>query len=121
MFKLLILLIFSIPSYCFAINYGGANLMVQQQNAQQDTEILNYLSDRMEYEKNIRLDEKGSCYSLPGGQIIQIIRINKQGVIDLVVSNIENDKSKCFKKTYLGTKFKEPPKYPIYQQMHMGS
>jgi hypothetical protein len=121
MFRIIFFVILFFSNYSFAVNFNGADLVAQRQYSVQDPEILNYLSERTDYENSILLDEKGNCYNFPGGQIIQIIRINKDGIVDLVVSNIENSKSKCFKSNYLGTKYKKPPKYPIYQKMWMGS
>lgn len=109
-------LIFLTPLISFAMDYSEAEKLIQPY----DQATNNYLNERLAHENNIALDEKGGCYSLPGGGITQIIRINQSGIIDLVVSNVKNQKSECFKNTYFGSTFKAPPTAPIYIKQQMG-
>lgn len=117
-FGVLVLSLFS--NLALALTFEEAVALAQNQVKEASSERSEYLKSRMGYENSIALDEQGFCYSIPGGGITQVIRINKEGVIDLVLSNIENPKSKCFRETYLDTKFSPPPFAPIYQEMLIG-
>ena len=79
-----------------------------------------YITERMEHGNRIRLDERDNCYAKSPGQINQVVRINADGEIDLVLSDIDNEMSRCFKQTYLGQSFKPPPSAPLYLRMTMG-
>ena len=110
----------SVPVPSFGMDFETANIAWNKQKTENDPARMKYLIERMEYGNSISLDEKNNCYSKPGGGITQIVIINKDGVIEKIVSNIENEKSECFKGVYMGTKFKAPPFAPIYDKMLMG-
>jgi hypothetical protein len=103
-----------------SITYEQAFSIINKEIEEQNPAILSYLAKRMEYENSISLDSKGNCYAIPGEGITLVMRINKNGVIDLVLSNIENEKSKCFRRAYFGTKFEKPSVFPIYRYSLMG-
>tara|TARA_R110002124_G_scaffold237792_1_gene403068 strand:- start:3232 stop:3621 length:390 start_codon:yes stop_codon:yes gene_type:complete len=120
MYKYLGLLSLFFPVLCFSLEFDEAFQIADEQFKSKLSGREAYLLERMEYENSIGLDERGNCYAHPGGGVTLVIRINETGVLDLVLSNIENTKSECFKKLYLGTKYKAPPIAPIYQIMKMG-
>jgi len=103
-----------------SITYEEAFSIINKEIEEQNPAILSYLAKRLEYENSISLDSKGNCYAIPGEGITLVTRINKNGVIDLVLSNVENEKSKCFRKAYIGTKFEKPLVFPIYRYSLMG-
>ncbi|WP_445360969.1 hypothetical protein ACJJIL_00945 [Microbulbifer sp. EKSA005] len=120
MSKYLLVILLLLPGISSAIDFDEAVSLAAQQFKEKNQSRVDYLIERMEYENSISLDEQGDCYSIPGGGITQVIRINKEGIIDLVLSSASNAKSECFRKVYLGTKYKRPPIAPIYQKMLMG-
>lgn len=120
MIKYLFALIVLYSTSCLAVDFEEASTIAKQQFEMGDQSRIAYLNERMEYENEISLDEKGGCYHIPGNGITQVIRINSDGVVDLVVSSVSNVKSKCFRDAYVGTKYKAPPMAPIYQIMLMG-
>ncbi len=66
------------------MDFEEAESIAKRQSMDRDLAVESYLNERMEYENSIYLDERGGCYGLPGGGVTQIIRINEEGVIDLV-------------------------------------
>jgi len=114
--KRILVFLLLLPALSLAIDFEEADKLIKPY----DEATISYLNERMEYENSIPLDERDGCYALPGGGITQIIRINQDGIIDLVVSNLKNERSECFRKTYLGSKFKAPPKAPIFIKQRMG-
>lgn len=117
-FYLIILII--APSLSVALDFDEVNALIKKQWREDSPEVSEYLKERMEYENSIRQDERGGCYGIPGDGITQILRINADGIVDLVVSSSSNAKSECFRQIYLGTKYKKPPSAPIYRKMMMG-
>jgi len=101
------------PSYQQAVDFQ--NRQVQENNPV----IAKYFQERIEYENSISLYESKKCYLLPGGGVTLLMRINRKGVIDLVLSEQENSKTQCYRDTYLGTKFKEPEIFPLYAKVRM--
>jgi hypothetical protein len=85
-----------------------------------DAATRNYLYERAAHESNSSIDKKNQCRDLPSGGVTQILRINQEGVIDLVVSSVKNQKSDCLEKSYLGRAFKAPPRAPIYIKQKTG-
>ncbi len=104
----------------FAMSYVEIDKLHELQNSESNPTNSEYLTRRQEFENSIMLDEKDNCYSIDNKPIYLIIRINKTGVVDNVLSNEENDKAKCFRKVYLGSSFDAPPNGPIYVKKKMG-
>jgi hypothetical protein len=92
----------------------------QKQSQERNSDRSKYLIELLAQQNDMHLDEQGGCYEKPGSGITQIVTIDKNGVITSVVSNVENQKSECFRSLYLGKKFPQPPFAPIYDKMEMG-
>ncbi|MBW7469479.1 hypothetical protein [Marinobacter sp. F4218] len=118
--QLFYIVLLSFPSISAALDFEQAEKLLKKQWIEGDPEVAAYSEERMQYENSIRLDERGGCYGIRGDGITQILRINEEGVVDQVVSSSKGPKSECFRELYLGTKFKKPPKAPIYRKMMMG-
>ncbi|HMW47316.1 MAG TPA: hypothetical protein PKD17_01865 [Cellvibrionaceae bacterium] len=97
------------------MTFEEAFKFVDKQIAEKDPTIIEYLGRRMAFENSISLDFKGNCYAIPGKTVTLVSRINQAGVIDLVIADAENERSECFKNTYLNTRFDSPPVSPIYR------
>ncbi len=84
-----------------------------------------YSDEFAQFNNSHHLDEKGGCYGLSRGPvtIYLVIKHNvgeKFAVVEQVVSDVDNAKSRCFKKTYNGLPTKAPPFLPFVLQMKMG-
>ena len=101
------------------ISYQEALSLNEKQYLEKNSKIIDYLNKRLEYENSISLYESNKCYLLPGGGVTLIMRINKLGVIDLVLAEKENSKTECYRKTYLNTKYGKPEVFPIYTKAQM--
>lgn len=109
----------SSPSFALAIDFNETNIAWRKQSILKDQALLDYSAERMSYNNSIRLDEKGNCYTKAKGKVTLILVINQLGVIESVASDVENEKSKCFINTYLGSKYKAPPSAPFYDKLIM--
>ena len=111
------------PAYCENLSYSDATLIWQKHK---DTEAYqNYLSEFLQFNNHYRLDEKLGCYNI-NKEVINMFLVvthqdpNKFSVIEYVLTEKENQKSLCFKKTYTNLKVKKPPYLPFVIQMRMG-
>jgi hypothetical protein len=71
------------------------------------------------------LDEKDGCYALGTGSVTMYFiikpKLNSEfSVIEQVVTEVDNAKSQCFKKTYTGIPTKVTPFTPFVMKMVMG-
>lgn len=84
-----------------------------------------YASEFAQFNNHFRLDEKDGCYALASGPVNLMLVISKPSgsefaVIERVLSDVDNAKSQCFKKSYGGVRTKVPPFLPFVLQMGMG-
>lgn len=84
-----------------------------------------YAQEFSQLNNHFRLDEKDGCYALVQGPVELMLVITHDGksqyaTIEQVLSNIDNAKSTCFKKSYGGVPTKVPPYLPFVLQMGMG-
>lgn len=114
--KRLWLAVFMAPLASFAMDFSEAEKLIKPY----DPPTRSYLIQRVTDDSGIALDEKKVCAELPGGGVTQILRINQEGVVDLVVSNVQTPQSECYEKVYLGRAYKTPPSAPIYIKQKVG-
>lgn len=84
-----------------------------------------YLDEFSQFNNHFRLDEKDGCYALARGPVQLLLVITHDGKsqyakIERVLSNVDNAKASCFKKSYGGVPTKAPPFLPFVIQMTMG-
>ena len=84
-----------------------------------------YLTGFAQFNNHFQLDSKDGCYALDPGPVELMLVIShpdndEYAVIERVLSNVDNAKSRCFEKTYRGIRTKIPPFLPFVLQMHMG-
>lgn len=65
------------------------------------------------------------CYSLAPGPVILMLVISHPdkdefAIVEQVLSDVDNAKSRCFQKTYNGIRTKVPPFLPFVLQLGMG-
>lgn len=78
-----------------------------------------------QFNNHFHLDEKDGCYALGKEPVeLMLVLTHREGdqfaLIDQVLSDVDNAKASCFKKTYRGTRAKIPPFLPFVLQMKMG-
>jgi hypothetical protein len=88
-------------------------------------EYQSYASEFAQFNNHFHLDEKDGCYALAQGPVNLMLVISNPGngefaVIERVLSDVDNAKSRCFKKSYGGVRTKIPPFLPFVLQMGMG-
>jgi hypothetical protein len=84
-----------------------------------------YASEFAQFNNHFRLDEKDGCYTLASGPVNLMLVISKPAgdafaVVERVLTDVDNAKSRCFKKSYSGVRTKVPPFLPFVLQMGMG-
>lgn len=84
-----------------------------------------YSAEFSQFNNHFHLDEKDGCYGLAPGPVTLMLVITRMdngefAVIQQVLSNIDNAKARCFKKSYGGVQTKIPPFFPFVLQMTMG-
>lgn len=105
-----------VPSVAIALDFAEAEKLIKSY----DPATRTYLYERLAAESSDQSEAKRACDDLPGGGVTQILRINQEGTIDLVVSNVATRQSECFEKLYLGRTFKAPPSAPVYIKHKVG-
>jgi len=83
-----------------------------------------YVSEFTQFNNHFGLDTKNGCYALSPGPVNLMLVITHRdraefAVVEQVVSDVDNAKSQCFKKTYFGIRTKIPPFEPFVLQMSM--
>ena len=84
-----------------------------------------YAAEFAQFNNHHHLDEKDGCYALsPGPVKLFLVITHSDGgefaLVERVLSNVDNPKTNCFKRTYEGLRTKVPPFLPFVLQMGMG-
>jgi len=84
-----------------------------------------YAAEFSQFNNHFRLDEKDGCHQLAPEPVELMLVIthssdDKFAVIERVLSNVDNAKAQCFKRSYGGIRTKIPPFFPFVLQMSMG-
>lgn len=108
--------IFVMPLAVSALDFSEAEKLIKPY----DAATRSYLYERMMVEANDSSEAKHACEALSGGGVTQVLRINQDGAVDLVVSNVQTPQAECFEKFYLGRAFKAPPSAPVYIKHKVG-
>jgi len=87
-------------------------------------EYQKYVGEFTQFNNHYHLDTKGGCYALaPGPVHLMLIITHKDSgefaLIELVLSDVDNAKARCFENTYRGIQTKIPPFLPFILQMTM--
>lgn len=65
------------------------------------------------------LDERDGCYFKADGELTQVLEIDESGKVVGYFSDKDNGRSRCWRKTYLGVVFPEPPFAPYWHKLVM--
>lgn len=84
-----------------------------------------YGEEFVRFNNHFKLDEKDGCYGLGSGPVELMLVITHDGKsryakIERVLTDVDNSKASCFKKSYGGVPTKIPPFLPFVMQMKMG-
>src|SRR5262245_26188352 len=95
------------------------------QQSKDRKEYQTYASEFAQFNNHFRLDEKDGCYALASGPVELMLVIThpageKYAVVTEVLSDVDNPKSQCFRRSYRGVQTKVPPFLPFVMQMGMG-
>jgi hypothetical protein len=78
-----------------------------------------YMSEWFTYNNENEIDRRNGCYFL-GEEVEKIVLVmDKNGTINNVAIENENEMAKCFQKTFFGVTYPKPPFYPFYHLMNM--
>ncbi|MGO9934311.1 MAG: hypothetical protein ACLPV8_21190 [Steroidobacteraceae bacterium] len=104
-------------------SYADAKAIWQQH--MNGTDYQTYSAEFAQFNNHFHLDEKDGCYALAPGPVNLMLVIthpsnDEFAVIDQVLSDVDNAKSRCFKNTYRGVRTKIPPFLPFVLQLGMG-
>jgi hypothetical protein len=94
------------------------------QRSRSTAEYQKYTTEFTQFNNHFHLDEKDGCYALNPGPVNLMLVISHQdndefAVIEQVLSDVDNAKSRCFKNTYRGIHTKIPPFFPFVLQLGM--
>jgi hypothetical protein len=104
-------------------SYAGAKAIWEQ--SKDTTAYQTYAAEFSQFNNHFHLDEKGGCYGLAPGPVDLMLVITHPdngefAVIEQVLSDVDNAKTRCFKRSYGGIRTKIPPFFPFVLQMTMG-
>lgn len=89
------------------------------------TQYQTYMSEFVQFNNHLHLDEKGGCYAL-GPEHVELMLVithagsSEFGVVQSALTDVDTPKAHCFAKSYLGLQTKVPPYVPFVLQMTMG-
>ena len=88
-------------------------------------EYQGYAAEFAQFNNHFHLDEKDGCYALGSGPVELMLIISQPdssefAVIEQVLSDVDNEKARCFEKSYRGVRTKRPPFLPFVLQLGMG-
>ena len=108
-----------------AATLSHANAKKLWEQSKERTGYSKYSDQFAKFNEHFRLDEKDGCYRLnPGPVTLYLVITHSAGerlaAVEQVVSDVDNAKARCFRKTYTGLPTKIPPFLPLVLQMKMG-
>ena len=78
-----------------------------------------YLNSWGEFNNSHKLDEKDGCYFKAPGPTRQILIIDASGTVVQFLSDVNNERTNCFRHSYLHVRFPKPPFAPFFVHMDM--
>ena len=114
-------------AFLFSVSFVKADISsykVAYERWEKDIEVDGYKvywEKFIQFNNNFRLDEvgNGQCYKISKKEIQLILIVSKDGRIEEVIPNIENDKSKCFINIYRYKLAPAPPFSPLNIKLTM--
>ncbi len=73
---------------------------------------MKYEDISINYNNNLKLDEKGNCHSLSIHPVIVVLQLDAQGKVTNTTADVKNAKADCFRQLYASAQFPPPPFAP---------
>jgi hypothetical protein len=71
------------------------------------------------YNNNLKLDEKGDCHGLSKYPVIVVLQLDAQGKVVGTTADVQNAKAECFRKLYASAQFPAPPFAPYRKPIRL--
>jgi len=119
-----IALMFSTTTFAGDVPQPYADAKAIWLNSRDAAAYQSYAAEFSQFNNHFHLDSKDGCYVLAPGSVELMLVISHPNndefaVIERVLSDVDNAKSKCFEKTYRDVRTKIPPFLPFVLQMRM--
>lgn len=108
-----------LPLNTRATNFYEALMISMEQKYRAKEMLADWKKTSLEFENKRQFNEKNGCYKKSEGDVLLVLQVEKDGRISKVYSSKENQKSKCFIKTYERIVFPKPPIFPAYLLQRM--
>jgi hypothetical protein len=120
-----IVLVFSNVSFAADVPRSYEDAKVLWIKKRDTAEYQRYATEFTQFNNHFHLDEKDGCYALGSGPVELMLIISQPdnsefAVIEQVLSDVDNEKARCFEKSYRGVRTKRPPFLPFVLQLGMG-
>ncbi len=117
-------LMFSAATFAADAPRSYAEAKAMWLKSRDSAEYQSYSAEFLQFNNHFHLDEKDDCYGLAPGPVEMMLVIThpddgEYAVIERVLFNADNAKSRCFRKSYQNVPTKVPPYLPFVLQMHM--
>lgn len=73
---------------------------------------MKYENISINYNNNLKLDEKGNCHGLSKYPVIVVLLLDAQGKVTGSTADVQNAKADCFRQSYASAQFPPPPFAP---------
>ncbi len=102
-----------------AKTFSKAAVNAEAQLSRHPAATSSYADAWAEFNNQNHLDERDGCYFKAEGELIQILEIDKSGKVVGYYTDKDNGRSRCWRATYLGVVFPEPPFAPYWHKLVM--
>lgn len=99
--------------------FEQADNHAEAQRANRPNATSRYADAWADFNNRRDLDERDGCYFKANGELIQILEIDKSGKVVGYFADKDNNRSRCWKRTYLGVVFPKPPFAPYWHKLIM--
>jgi hypothetical protein len=73
---------------------------------------MKYEDISINYNNNLKLDEKGNCHGMSIHPVIVVLQLDAQGKVVNTTADVKNAKAECFRQLYASAQFPPPPFAP---------
>ncbi len=71
-----------------------------------------YETESLAFNNAKKLDEKGNCHGMSTYPVTIMLILDASGRVTSTMTDVENNKAKCFRKAYANVQFPKPPVAP---------
>jgi len=103
---------------CFAApSFADVEELWQQSKSKPG--YVEYRDEFVQYNNHFHLDTKDDCFAQNSGPVNMYLIVTTKAVVESVVTDIDNARARCFKRTYTGLRVKAPPFSPFIINLRM--